>query len=1076
MAQIPNIVDLTKGYIFTDPNAFADNRGHTQQQDTPTEMLPVVPMAGYNFLPTSYGYRSYFGDNSILDIEALPARCDHILLFQKADYSNIFVALCEDGIYTSSASIASSVWTKQVSYAVPTVGTHEEWTYALLENTLYCYRQGKQEVWKMPYTTGAFERKVPCTLYNYDTLVDMNAATFLSHEVGKLVYCYEDSSYYYISSVNTVVTYDAIEHGNYILNMAGQMGIFRANLRIGFWDSANSIAWSDLYDSMDFEPSVKTRAGNTTFSGILGRIVQILPQGSGFVIYSTKNILGIRFTNDIAFIWDVMVVSDTAGIAYPRQVCTGASESDHYAFTNTGLAAIGKYNPVSGRNDFQTILPEMYDILKESNEPVYMDFLQGRYLFLSLISSKYITGDIHIAFDSARNVTVKFLYNNAAGLAIFLPGETIPMRVLMAPLLAASESGTLFRWAAYCYKLANIPYDTYLSSFPRDEVGGIIYPVSIAAQPTITPEMAVDIVQGTAGYSAPHFEVAYDQNNARVVLPWDATIQGVPDNYITQLIAAQAKEWQLLVDIAAQDRALLQAAINAGSAIPYPTGVPSGNFALGLLNGIPVTKVDITPTFVRDILTGIITTPSMYMAMAIQTILPTGYYATRQGDNSYYVYSDTSPIAVPYSITAEQVVDTLLGTVTVTPTITNQFMTLRASANYQIVADTPTAVLDSVILYWVTDYTGDTPITANWLAPWAVHPFVITLTGTASMSGYSCIYTLTLTVTPPPAGTFHSVGTVTIDSFIITGEIGSGTIEFGAPFHVLSIDEASYSETILHIPLTLTSGGTPSPQEPTFAGWNYGTTQVDVPAAHIVTTSGSSLIPGTEYTDTPQVLSASQFPLDWTLEGVPESYSYTDAAIQVSGIDIANNLSLPPYAEVTYPGATFLLQDGSIVPIYPEFSGALVLDTHLKKLGKYFGSYTNLVEHAPINSNTPSLLYTNFGLSAGVLKSDGTLRAFSAKPTASYLKYGLYGLYRLGYTVVQEVKVFQRRPLDYTITLNSSLDGRNEEALYLTSESLVASTSHDLMTAQVGRWHTVSISGNYDLTGLEIRSTISGRR
>ena len=65
-------------------------------------------------------------------------------------------------------------------------------------------------------------------------------------------------------------------------------GIFRANGRLGFWDSANSVSWSSLFSFIDFTPSLETLAGFATFNDVLGRIVTIKASGSGFIIYSTK--------------------------------------------------------------------------------------------------------------------------------------------------------------------------------------------------------------------------------------------------------------------------------------------------------------------------------------------------------------------------------------------------------------------------------------------------------------------------------------------------------------------------------------------------------------------------------------------------------------------------------------------------------------------------------------------------------------------------------------------------------------------------------------------------------------------
>lgn len=151
MAQIAKVIDVTRSFIPVDPNAFPQNLMYTVQEDFPEKEPPILAIEGHNFLPTSYGYRSYFGFNSSLNIQNLPSRCDKVLLFQLANYKNVLIALCEDGIYYAAANTDNSTWTKAVSYSYDPL-IYRQWTYALIENTLYFYRQGAGEVWKLSYT------------------------------------------------------------------------------------------------------------------------------------------------------------------------------------------------------------------------------------------------------------------------------------------------------------------------------------------------------------------------------------------------------------------------------------------------------------------------------------------------------------------------------------------------------------------------------------------------------------------------------------------------------------------------------------------------------------------------------------------------------------------------------------------------------------------------------------------------------------------------------------------------------------------------------------------------------------
>ena len=124
MAQKPQVIDITRSYVPGDPNAFPQNLVSTQREDLEEETPPIVIYEGYNFIPTAYGYRSYFGDNSKLDISTLASRCDELFIYQLGNLKNIIIALCEDGIhYTASTTLAGALWTHGITLTIPPAGT-----------------------------------------------------------------------------------------------------------------------------------------------------------------------------------------------------------------------------------------------------------------------------------------------------------------------------------------------------------------------------------------------------------------------------------------------------------------------------------------------------------------------------------------------------------------------------------------------------------------------------------------------------------------------------------------------------------------------------------------------------------------------------------------------------------------------------------------------------------------------------------------------------------------------------------------------------------------------------------------
>lgn len=357
MAQKSKIIDITQSFVPVDPQAFPETLGLTQQEDDPVKEMNVYAYEGYNFLPTSYGYRAYFGTDTIVSFDALTTPCDKVLAFQSKTYENLLIAFCSDGIYMVKAG--STAWTK--IWALPDTWTdsqsYSQYTHTVIENTLYIYRQGAANVLKVK----------------------------------------DDSTY-------ELITPD-------FLNMAGQMGIFKANGSLAFWDSENSIAWSNVFDVTSFTPSVEDLVGSVIFFGVQGRIVHVQDHGEGFVIYCTKSIVGVTYSGTTTSIWDAGVITSESGIAHPGAMTLGTTNQEHFAYTSTGILKIGHYNALSRKYDSAPILPELFDYLRESRSPVYLACHAARFLYFSLVDDSYITGrtsftDVAVPTLSAPVITI----------------------------------------------------------------------------------------------------------------------------------------------------------------------------------------------------------------------------------------------------------------------------------------------------------------------------------------------------------------------------------------------------------------------------------------------------------------------------------------------------------------------------------------------------------------------------------------------------------------------------------------------------------------------------------------------
>lgn len=332
------IVDITNGYVPGDPNSVGENLEFTRAEDDPHPSIPLIPYEGWNFLPTSYGYRSFFGTNATLDVGLLASRCQEILLIQGASLANKQVALCEDGIWTVNPATSGAPWVQEVVLAFdPAV--YRAWTWVTINNKSYFYQQGRSVVWRLSETL----------------VLDFITPSFIT--------------------------------------MAGQEGIFQAGGRLGMWDSLNSVSWSSIYDYSDFTPSLETMAGSTQFLAVVGDIITIHKHGDGFVIYATKSIITVHLSlTSTGILWDATPITMTQGIRHAGEVAVGSTAAEHYLYTQVGIIIIKTWNSFTRLHDLSGELTQVTDFLKEDKDAVFIKFLGGRFLFVNLINPNYING------------------------------------------------------------------------------------------------------------------------------------------------------------------------------------------------------------------------------------------------------------------------------------------------------------------------------------------------------------------------------------------------------------------------------------------------------------------------------------------------------------------------------------------------------------------------------------------------------------------------------------------------------------------------------------------------------------
>lgn len=993
MTQHTKIIDVTKSILITDPKSYMQNIRYSEGEDYPEKNPAIVAFEHLNILPTSYGYKSYFGENSTLNIAALPSRCDRVILFQQDDLTNTLIALCEDGLwYSSSLTVASSAWVQGITLTIPPVGTYKEWTYCIIENLLYVYRQGEPSYW----------------------------------------------------TIDTSLTITPVVPS--FLNMAGQLGIFRANTSLGFWDSANLVAWSSPLDHADFTPSVSTLAGNAIFSGILGRIVIIKSQGDNFIIYTTKGIVGVRYVNSTTVIWEATSITDTAGISNSKEVTTSLTEMEQYAYTDTGIKKVGSYNALSKVHAFEEVFTDIYDLLKESEPSVYLEFLNGRYLLICLLSDTYIDGLVSVETDTVDPFPVNILVNGVPydGLTV-LPSTVnggVPLIQEIGTAIVTvggPKNGMYLEWSvtgigsfsANTTPMHYFELDSHNNYVPNPTTD--IGPNFIVFGDAETAPVGTYIVKSTPDFPVDSETLRYQSYGS---LAAGVSQLGVVDSSLATFIGAQLAEWDTFITTQTNNIAAIASIFDSPEVI-----TATSYYFLGSENTTREIQ-KIAAAFTASATEGILASVIISLDSCRYTDIEYGSFLSGQGTTEAAILTGVGTNAAHYEVTRN-----FVGGHKIKKKALRTYYAVFNATQYGV---------------WRTTFGAKH---AYFNPSWYVY-------------GAS------------PAECFAQ-----FESYNPPAEFMYGPIRYHSPYIGPDVTtNENYSAWIYHFVIY---EGTPSEYtgvtpmlnmykpdswRPAFSS-NYKQVTADqflikYKEHKYIDVSADTSITGSS------TLTADQHNITWMLASeAPNSdpgYPLTDPTGQllIPGVSILGGVIPGADFGYTYPGANFLLQDGVPSPIYPDYVGALVYDTALKKWGKAKLTFTALIDYNIFNGNNPNsvISYTDLGIDMGILKNDGTIRNIDAHPSNSYLLYGKLGLTRLGNTRLYEVIAGFRNASDVTLSSYVSRDGVSLDVGSLLESVKSAKINNILFIDNSGRWHVVKVSGLFDLHQLKFKASISGRR
>lgn len=161
-----------------------------------------------------------------------------------------------------------------------------------------------------------------------------------------------------------------------------------------------TISWSNPTNPMDFTPSLITGAGTATPTDLKGRIVAVLQTASGFLIYTTQNIVAATYSGNATYPWKFKHVPGSAGLQSDTDQVTAAISDSAIAWTADGLQQVTT----------QGVTPILPDIT---------DFLRGRIIesynaSTGVITQTQLTADIKVGLRQISERYLVFSYGSTS--------------------------------------------------------------------------------------------------------------------------------------------------------------------------------------------------------------------------------------------------------------------------------------------------------------------------------------------------------------------------------------------------------------------------------------------------------------------------------------------------------------------------------------------------------------------------------------------------------------------------------------------------------------------------------------
>lgn len=1079
MAQSVKFIDLTRSFVPVNPNSYPENLMGTNRGDYPEDAAPIVAYEGHNFMPTAYGYKSYFGTNTKLGIDALTSRCDYVFMYRNAKFENILVALCEDGIWTKRGEEAGA-WNHVVTLSIPETGTALDWSYAVLANDLYMYRATNDKYYKLAQVVSDDFLDVLPSLGTITPSLALGNASILPAGNYKYAVAYKSIKNGWYSAPTAFVAIDVLATRPVLLEWpkhvdAESYRIYRQSAAgdVSYYDAvAVNIDTQQYYDlgeaplgtlaampdsswlsneDIDISDPVAITPNFLNMEGQQG----LFSAGTRLGFWDSANSVSwssiddyADFTPSIQTLAGSAIFSDVAGrivtilgsgegfTIYATQSIVKVSRNVEATFQwepaillNAGIsypkqAAVAipgtthyAYTSIGiyqiDKGQIEQIIPQVYDYLKEANSPIYLTVLEGRYLAFCLMDQDFVIGQV--SFNT----------------------NTIPAQVVTFPsTVVVSDLGDpiTVEGSAACYTLQGTDAVHNNSGAASVNGSGQGFTFSPLWKALYKAYYSYGGVANTITYDATPCPTADVDGNELNFNPQQGTLDSVTQNdtnkYVVQDSPSDLAYKLNSEKFVATQLALWRKADEARAAM------------LAEIQSKTYTGTKVVSSLVKD-------------------------FPNEVGDHGYFnPATNTCPIGgAPIDQTLYS--DCLVGEYILEfspPTwgISSCGLSLTRYATKKATLWRRTTTHNYCARETLPNGAGyGWHDVGNGAGYGHTTPLDVLLARIAFVGTY-------------PAYDPAKYRYTAVSSLQGKWELLGGDLQWTAICHPrLFMPGKTEQRTAITHTLEFTDIQTGVFAVDTaymeISGWYNSANPTQIVPASITCAP-----PVVDINDpvSPSVLTGSKFPVDdtsGTICGIPFQ-PITIPAIQADPIDW-------PSQSVILPPSTFLMQKGSIAPIYPTFYGALIYDLQLKKWGKYKGEYKQLLDYNPLNglvgNNIP---YSVFGIKAGILSEHGDICLFDESPIDSVIKYGKIGYDRKGFTDCEEVRIQFKAASTAKIAVEGSLDGRFVEATLVKTLNVDEAMSGILFAGLSGRWYNIRISGQYDISYLEFRGYVTGRR